>query len=64
MDTPNIRIIEATEIPSEKQWSYPLEEISYIFDQIMDGTRENNETFLLYNGRLYESYETYEADEL
>ena len=55
---PQIIIKEATTEPSKKTWSYPLEEMSYIFDQIMDGTRENGETFLLYNGRLYESYET------
>lgn len=58
MSTPTINIIEATETPSENTWSYPLSEMSYIFDQIMDGTRENGETFILYNGRLYESYET------
>ena len=58
MTEPQIIIKEATEIPSKETWSYPLEEMSYIFDQIMDGTRENGETFLLYNGRLYESYET------
>lgn len=58
MTEPNINIKEATEVPSKNTWNYPLEEIQYIFDQIMDGTRENNETFLLYNGRLYESYET------
>ena len=55
---PQIIIKEATEVPSKDTWSYPIEEMSYIFDQIMDGTRENGETFLLYNGRLYESYET------
>ena len=58
METPNINIIEATTEPSKKTWSYPLEEMSYIFDQIMDGTRENGETFILYNGRLYEMEET------
>lgn len=58
MKEPKINIKEATETPSENTWSYPLEEMQYIFDQIMDGTRENGETFLLYNGRLYESYET------
>jgi hypothetical protein len=55
-----IKIINTTEKPSENTWSYPLEEISYIFEQIEDGTRENRETFYLYEGRLYESYETEE----
>ena len=58
MNTPQIKIVNATEIPSKNTWSYPIEEMSYIFEQIMDGTRENNETFLLYNGRLYEMEET------
>jgi hypothetical protein len=57
-ETPNINIKEATTVPSKNTWSYPLEEIQYIFDQIMDGARENGETFVLYAGRLYESYET------
>ena len=55
---PNINIKEATEVPSKNTWSYPLEEMQYIFDQIMDGTRENGETFILYAGRLYEMEET------
>lgn len=58
MTEPNINIREATEIPSKNTWSYPLEEMQYIFDQIMDGTRENGETFILYAGRLYEMEET------
>lgn len=58
MTEPNINIHEATTVPSENTWSYPLEEIQYIFDQIMDGTRENGETFVLYAGRLYEMEET------
>ena len=53
-----VKIILATEKPSENTWSYPIEEISYIFEQIKDGTRESGEVFYLYNGRLYESYET------
>jgi len=53
-----ITIELATEKPSENTWSYPVEEITYIFEQIEDGTRVNGETFYLYNGRLYESYET------
>ena len=56
--TPMIIIKEATEVPSTDTWSYPLDEIPYIMDQILDGTRDNNETFILYKGRLYESYET------
>lgn len=60
MNETMIKIINATEKPSEKTWNYPLEEISYIFEQIEDGTRENGETFYLYEGRLYEGYETEE----
>lgn len=60
MNETMIKIINTTEKPSENTWSYPLEEISYIFEQIEDGTRENRETFYLYEGRLYESYETEE----
>lgn len=44
--------------PSGSRWSYPMEELDYIFEQITDGTRDNGETFYLYDGRLYESYET------
>ena len=60
MNETMIKIINTTEKPSEKTWSYPLEEISYIFEQIEDGTRESGETFYLYEDRLYESYETEE----
>lgn len=57
---PRITIIKTDELPTREEltWSYPFEELDYIFEQIADGTRENNETFYLYDGRLYESYET------
>ena len=45
-------------INEETHWSYPLEEIPYLIEQIRDGDRENNETFVLYDGRLYETNET------
>lgn len=39
-------------------WSYPVEEIAYILEQINDGDRENGCEFYLFNGRLYEAEET------
>ena len=59
---PQITIIKTDELPTREDvtWSYPFEELDYILEQIKDGTRENNETFYLYKGRLYESYETEE----
>ncbi len=45
-------------INEETHWSYPLDEIDYILEQIDGGDRGNGETFILYNGRLYETYET------
>lgn len=35
-------------------WDYPIEELDELLEQIEDGDRENNSTFLLYNNRLYE----------
>ena len=60
MTEPNIRIVPTDKLPTreEKTWNYSLLELDHIFDQIKDGTRENNETFYLYKYRLYESYET------
>ena len=57
-DMPYIIITEINEEPNYKYWSYPLEEIPYIMEQIKDGDRENGYRFLLYNGRLYETEET------
>lgn len=53
-----IKIIVVSEKPSDKHWSYPLEEIDYIFEQIEDGFRENGCEFYLFEGRLYETEET------
>lgn len=53
-----ITIKVATEKPSEENWSYPLDEIPYIMRQIWKGERENGETFILCDNRLYETYET------
>ena len=58
---PTITIECVDKEPSERTWSYPIEELDYIFEQIADGTRDNGETFYLYDGRLYESYETDEV---
>ena len=58
MNNVGIVIELITEKPSDNTWSYPLDELEYIFEQIKDGDRENGETFYYYNGRLYESYET------
>lgn len=54
-----IIIKEITEQPNEQKfWSYPLEEIPYLMEQIRNGDRENEYEFHLYNGRLYETEET------
>lgn len=54
-----IAIKQATERPDEQKfWSFPLEEVSFLLEQIEDGDRENGEEFLLYEGRLYETKET------
>lgn len=58
MNNVGIVIELITEKPSDNTWSYPLDELEYIFEQIKDGDRENGETFYLYDGRLYENYET------
>lgn len=57
---PQITVIPTDTLPTREEftWNYPVTELSYIFEQIKDGDRENNETFYLYKGRLYESYET------
>lgn len=44
--------------PNMYFWSYPLEEIPYILEQIENGDRENGCEFFLYDGRLYEAEET------
>lgn len=60
MTEPNIRIVPTDKLPTREEhtWSYSLLDLDHIFEQIEDGTRDNNETFLLYNGRLYEMEET------
>lgn len=55
---PTIKIEYVDKKPGENHWSYPLNELDYIIEQIKDGTRTNEETFYYYDGRLYESYET------
>ena len=57
---PQIKIVAVDKLPTreDKTWCYPFEELDYILDQIKDGDRDNEETFYLYNGYLYESYET------
>lgn len=49
-----IKIKQATEKPieDENHWSYPVSELDYLLEEKEDGT-----TFLLYDGRLYESDE-------
>ena len=49
-----IKIKLATEKPIEDEnyWSYPVSELDYLVKEKEDGT-----TFLLYDGRLYESNE-------
>ena len=53
-----IVVKEVNKKPKGNFWSYPLEEIPYIIDQIKDGDRENGYEFNLYDGRLYETEET------
>lgn len=54
-----ISITKVDEQPDEDTfWSYPLEEIPYIMEQIKDGDRANGYEFHLYDGRLYETEET------
>lgn len=53
-----IKITPINEQPSENTWSYPLEEIPYLIEQIEYEDRENGYEFLLYNDRLYETEET------
>lgn len=57
---PRITIIKTDELPTRESltWSYPIEELDYILEKVENGDYFNNETFYLYNGRLYESYET------
>ena len=55
MDSIYIVIKTAIEQPDEnKFWSYPLDEIPYLIEQIKDNDRENGCVFNLYDGRLYE----------
>lgn len=37
-----------------KYWDYPVEELTYLLEQIGDGLRVNNCKFLLFDNRLYE----------
>lgn len=54
-----IKIREVKRQPNENRfWSYPLEEIPYIMERIKDGDFENGMEFYLYDGRLYETFET------
>ena len=50
--------VVAKQPDEQKFWSYPVEEISYIFEQIEEGCRENGYKFYLFNNRLYETEET------
>lgn len=61
---PQITIIKTDVLPTRKTftWDYSFEELGYLFEQILDGTRENGEIFYLCDGRLYESYETETLD--
>lgn len=47
-----IKIIRATEQPieSHEYWSYPIEEIDYVLENA-----DEDDTFLLFEGRLYEA---------
>ena len=53
-----IKIKEVEQKPNDNHWSYPIEEIPYIMEQIKDGDREDGYKFHLYDGRLYETEET------
>ena len=57
---PQITIVKVDELSTREEytWSYPVTEIDYILEQIENGDRLNNDVFCLYNGRLYETYET------
>lgn len=56
-----IKIKLATEKPIEddNHWSYPFSELDYLVEEKEDGA-----VFLLYNGRLYETDEDTEAQEV
>ena len=55
-----LNIVKLDELPSyikensTDYWDYPIEEIDYLLEQVVDGTRENNSKLLLFNDRLYE----------
>ena len=46
-------------IEDENHWSYPFSELDYLFE-----TEHDDTTFLLYNGRLYETDEDTELQKL
>ena len=50
-----IIITKIFEEPKGNTWSYPLEELPYLLEQVEYEDRENGYEFYLYNGRLYES---------
>ena len=56
-----IKIKQATEQPIEddNHWSYPFSELDYLMEEKEDGA-----TFLLYDGRLYETDEDVEVDKI
>lgn len=58
---PQITIIKTDKLPTREEltWSYPLDELDYILERVEDGDYEENElTFYLYKGELFECFET------
>lgn len=43
---------------SDEYWSYPIEELPYLHEQIKDGFRDNNSIMILFENRLYETNES------
>lgn len=56
-----IKIKLATQQPIEddNHWSYPIDELDYLLEK-----EDEDVTFLLYDGRLYEAYEEDELQNL
>lgn len=50
----SIRIRKVDELPDHVDWSYPVNEIDHLLEQVEDGDRDDDEEFLLYENRLYE----------
>lgn len=58
---PQITIVKVDELSTREEltWSYPLDELDYILERVENGDYEENElTFYLYKGRIYESFVT------